>query len=104
MYREDANGDQSILVVGVHGHVLGLSRDTGKEIWRRVLESGYGTVDIAIHGTAVLVAAEDNTLVCLSYGTGEVQWSAHTDGWGRATILIHGGRIYVGRAGVVECF
>lgn len=104
MYREDANGDQSILVVGVHGSVLGLDRETGKEIWRSTLPSGYGTVDMAIHGTAVLVAAEDNTVVCLSYATGETLWTATTEGWGRATILVHAGRIYVGRSGVVECF
>jgi outer membrane protein assembly factor BamB len=97
--------DRSILVAGVHGHVMGLDRQTGEVRWDNPLEGGgMGKVFLHLIGDHVLASAEGRDLYCLRYMTGELLWKGTTSGSGPATILVDQDVILVGKGGYIDAF
>lgn len=98
---------QSILVVALHGNVVGLDTESGEVRWKNgLLAGGYGEVEIAFLGEAdaVLASAFGARLFCLDYRTGAERWAVDTTSAGHATLIVEGGRIYLAKAGVIDCF
>jgi hypothetical protein len=97
--------DRSILVLGVSGACLGLSRATGEVTWRNILSrGGGGEVSVAFRFGVVAVSAAGHALFRLDYRTGDTLWQAETSGGGRATIVVEPELIVVAKGGYVDAF
>ena len=107
-YRASAGApepDRSILVVGIHGKVLGLDRATGQIRWSNDLRGGgYGEVFLAVGYGVVIASAVGAAIYCLDYLTGETRWSDSTQASGRATIVIEPDQIVCSKGGYVDCY
>jgi len=105
-YREEPGGSRGLLIIALNGEIAALSRKTGEVEWRRRIASGgWGAVAVAFDGEAVLASAHSDQLYCMAYRTGEVLWQRPTKvSFGRASIVIEDGMVYVARGGEVECF
>lgn len=106
-YRNET--DESIVVVGMGGRLLGLDRDTGAIRWENGLEGGgHGKVFIAIvalpKGQHVLAASKGRRLFCVRYDDGETVWATPTRAGGKPTILVEHDRIFVSQGGHVTAF
>lgn len=109
VYRQadsaQAELERSILVVGVNGHVVGLSRSDGSVVWDNDLAGGgYGPVYIALRYGVLAASADGKALFRLDYATGQEIWAAETRARGRATILIEPDLITCAKGEFVHCF
>jgi outer membrane protein assembly factor BamB len=94
-----------VLVIGIHGQVLGVDAASGEIRWQDGLKGGgYGEVALAISETHVVASALHGKVFCFRYPTGEPLWEASTSAMGRATIVIEGELVFVAKNGEVDCF
>ena len=70
-----------IVIVGIHGSVIALSRVLGEEIWRTPLK-GSDFVNLTLDGDRVL-ATTKGEIFYLDALTGSVLWSNELPGMGR---------------------
>jgi outer membrane protein assembly factor BamB len=97
--------DRSVLVVGIGGHVVGVSRSNGEILWKHSLpEGGHGEVFIAFRFGLLVVSADGARAFRLDYRTGETVWAAATRASGRATILIEPDLVVVAKGGYADAF
>ena len=97
--------DRSVLVVGIGGHVVGVSRQSGEILWKHGLpEGGHGEVFIAFRYGLLVVSADGARAFRLNYQTGETLWAVKTRASGRATILVEPDLVVVAKGGYVEAF
>ncbi|MCC6528382.1 MAG: PQQ-binding-like beta-propeller repeat protein [Polyangiaceae bacterium] len=97
--------DRSLLIIALHGKVAALDAETGEVRWKNGLTAGgYGEVEIAFVEDALVVSAFGARLFCLDYLTGAERWAVDTTSAGHASIIVEAGRIFVAKAGVVDCF
>lgn len=101
MYRE--TGSASPLVAAFSGNVFGLDSATGRVLWEQELDTAGNPSALVVTESFVYVATF-RTLACLHYRTGKIVWSVDTHVAGRATLMLHGERLFVGKRGVIECF
>ena len=93
------------LIVALGGRVVGLDTATGETLWHNELQgSGVGFVALAVNDHCVVASASAASIFCLDRFTGEIAWSAKTQGLGRATLLIQESQIFVAKSGYVDCF
>ena len=93
------------LIVALQGRVVGLHVETGEVLWHNELQgSGSSWVALAVNDDWVFVSASAARVFCLHRWTGETVWSAKTNGLGRATLLLDGDKVIVGKSGWVDCF
>jgi outer membrane protein assembly factor BamB len=100
MHRTSAN---QVLVSAFNGRVFGLESSTGAIRWERNLEWA-DEVEIAVED-GIVIAATGKRLAFLDLATGNPHAIVDIPGdyTGRATMVIQGGHIYVGRAGTISC-
>ena len=104
-YREQDAPAPAVLVVGIHGNLVGIDRATGAILWKNGLEEGgYGTVYIALSQGRVFASAGGKRVFAVDMRTGATLWSAETSGYGRATMLVELDEIYVAKSGYLDCF
>jgi len=103
MYREDSHGNRSILIAAFGRQILGLDPATGAVRWEYPL-SGPGHVEVLEHDGR-LYCADAKRLVCLAYPSGEKIFDVPIPGdQVRPAIVIEGGRMFLGSAGVVTAY
>jgi len=97
--------DSPVLIVALGGSVCGVDPHTGSWLWKNALTGGgFGEVAISVQDGYVIASADGPVVYCLDSKTGSELWHASTEKPGRATILVHEGRVYVAKTGVVDCF
>lgn len=88
------------IIVGFGGKVFGLDPETGKRMWG--LDTGSNAaVRFAIEGGSVVLLTR-NFLARIELATGVLAWQTTIPA--ADTILVDGGRIFVGGAGEVRCY
>lgn len=81
----------------------GIDRADGSLAWR--FDSTDSVSPPVVAGNTVYVGSDDSSLYALAANTGEIQWSARTDGAVRAAPAVHDGTVYVGTmAGTLYAF
>lgn len=94
-----------IIVAASGGKLIGLDANTGQVRWENPMDGGgYGEVALAITGERILASAGRGKLFCLDYPSGRELWSAKTSAQGRATLLVDGANVLVGKGGHLDCF
>lgn len=109
MHRDNTKEDRSILVVGIGGNVLGLDRATGEERWRVEVDprfdGGTGTIELVVHRGRVIATGSTKDIVFIDYLTGEELARIQTSGGkGRASMLVDGDVLIVGKEGRIDCY
>ncbi len=80
---------QSLVFIGIRGHVVALDRATGSERWRTRLK-GSGAV-LLVLDAGRLVATTGGSAFCLDAATGAIAWSNPLRGLGFGIATIAGG-------------
>ena len=97
--------DRSILVLGISGVVVGISRATGEPCWRNTLNGGGGgEVFLAFRHGVLVVSAAGGALFRIDHRNGDTLWRSVTSGSGRATIVVEPDLIVVAKGGYVDGF
>jgi outer membrane protein assembly factor BamB len=92
-------------IVALNGKVYAIDASTGELRWQNELKgSGYGAPALAITKSRVFVSAHGSAIHCLDYSTGQPIWTENATSSGRASILIHDGRVYVAKGGSLDCY
>jgi len=98
--------ERRFLIIGdpSGGHLVAVDVVSGQPVWKTPV--GIGAVDFAISGAFIVVASMMGSGVhCLDYGTGRILWKADTTGrHSYPQILIDGPRVFIARAGHIDCF
>jgi outer membrane protein assembly factor BamB len=98
-----AAGPAPVLVVAFSGRIFGLDPPTGRALWEHEIDLAGNPTTLIITPSAIFAATFLN-LVCLRFPTGEVLWSVPTKVTGRATAILEGDLVFVGKGGEIECF
>ncbi len=77
-----------LLYIGIQGHVLGLDRASGAEVWRCRLK-GFDFVNVVFED-GELYATTQGELFRLDPATGEIRWQNGLKGLGRGLVAIAG--------------
>jgi outer membrane protein assembly factor BamB len=103
MYRDAEETERSILVLGIHGVLIGLDRTNGTQRWE-VRLGEYGVVEIAIR-RGVVYASAGRQLHRIVYLTGEVLGVTDTpiEIGTRPTISIDRDSIFLATGGEIVC-
>ena len=89
----------ALVYVAFNGHVIALRPDNGERVWSHDGETGLSRV--LVEGEFVYVL-QSLSVVCLEAATGRLIWQAGCDAG--YTLLVHGGRVFVGGHGAIRCF
>ncbi|WP_433936503.1 PQQ-binding-like beta-propeller repeat protein [Sorangium cellulosum] len=93
-----------VLVAAFLDQIFGVDPVTGRVLWEHKQNGmGHSSTALLITPTAIY-AATFSSIICLRYPTGELLWEAKTAVNGRATLLLEGDRLFVGKQGEIECF
>jgi outer membrane protein assembly factor BamB len=98
-----AAGAAPVLVVAFAGRIFGQDPPTGRVLWEREIDAAARPITLILTPDTVFAATFQN-LVCLRYPTGEIVWTARTKVVGRATVILEGDHVFVGKGGEIECF
>src|SRR5262245_43390866 len=101
--QETRGASYPVVVTAFSGRIFGLDRGTGQVVWEHELDTSSNPISLLITEDAIYAATFHN-LACLQYPSGEQAWSVPTRTRGRATLLLEGDRLLVGKMGEVECF
>jgi len=94
-----------IIVAAVGGKLIGLDSSSGSTRWENGMDGGgYGEVALAVTGERIIASASRGKVFCLEYPSGRELWTAKTSAIGRATILVDGANVIVGKSGKLDCF
>ncbi|MDX2015766.1 MAG: PQQ-binding-like beta-propeller repeat protein [Myxococcaceae bacterium] len=91
------------LLVGLNGHVVALQPHTGDMLWKVDL-CGQGLVTFAVNDSLVVASGTNDVLVGIDRSTGQERFRVKTSSFGKATVLLEHDRVFVVKAGVLECF
>jgi outer membrane protein assembly factor BamB len=94
---------ENVIVAAFSGRIFGLDARNGEVIWEHELDTAGNPIALLITADAIYAATFHN-LACLHYPSGRRVWSVPTRIGGRATLLLEGDRLLVGKNGEVECF
>ena len=100
MYR-DPSPPAPLLVISFGGHVLGVHRRSGEEVWRWALGSA-ASARVVVGGEHV-VAVQNDLVACLSYTTGDLAWRAFLP-FNADTVMVDGNEIFVAGAGEAAAY
>lgn len=79
---------QSLLFVGTYGHVVALSKKSGRKVWETSLPStGYSVVSI-VYENERLFCASGGRVFCLDPSSGEILWSNGLKGKGVGLVYL----------------
>ena len=98
-----AAGPAPALVVTFSGRIFGLDPSTGRTLWEHEVDSAGNPTTLILTPDTIFAATFQN-LVCLRYPTGEILWNVRTKVIGRATAVLEGGLLFIGKSGEIECF
>lgn len=101
-YRTTA--PKPVLVAAFLDHIFGVDPVTGRVLWEHKHDGGVHSSTALLITPAAIYAATFSSITCLRYPTGELLWEAKTVVNGRATLLLEGDRLFVGKQGEIECF
>ncbi|WP_434047728.1 MULTISPECIES: outer membrane protein assembly factor BamB family protein [Sorangium] len=101
-YRTTA--PKPVLVAAFLDHLFGVDPVTGRVLWEHKLEGMMQSSTALLITPTAIYAASFSRITCLRYPTGELLWEAKTAVSGRATLLLEGDRLFVGKQGEIECF
>ena len=77
-----------LLFLGTHGHVIALSKKTGRKVWATSLPgTGWSVVSILFE-EGQLFCASGGRAFCLDPVTGEVIWSNGLKGFGQGLVYL----------------
>jgi outer membrane protein assembly factor BamB len=76
------------LIIGINGHVIALSQETGEEIWRTKIKSS-SFLTLFQTGERIFAGASGE-LFCLHPKTGEILWHNKLKGLGHGLVAIGG--------------
>jgi outer membrane protein assembly factor BamB len=76
------------LIIGINGHVIALSQETGEEIWRTKVK-GSSFLTLLQTGERIFAGASGE-LFCLHPKTGEILWHNKLKGLGHGLVAIGG--------------
>jgi hypothetical protein len=100
--------DNSILVVGIAGKVIGFDARTGAELWRNELPGGYDTVELLIGAGWIIAASSGNSITAIDYHRGHTLWTAQhplpVGSVHRPILLTKGGLLFLAKGGELACF
>ncbi|KYF52254.1 outer membrane protein assembly factor BamB family protein [Sorangium sp. So ce854] len=95
-----------VLVAAFLDRIFGVDPVKGRVLWEHkqdgIVHPSTGTALLIT--PAAIYAASVSRITCLRYPTGELLWEAKTALSGRATLLLEGDRLFVGKQGEIECF
>jgi outer membrane protein assembly factor BamB len=100
-YRE--SGPVSILVAAFNGRLFGVEPSTGRLLWEHGLDGAVIATSLVVTHNAIY-AATGTKLSCVRYPAGDLAWSVRTHAQGRGTLLLDGERLFLAKAGEIECF
>ncbi|KYF69456.1 outer membrane protein assembly factor BamB family protein [Sorangium cellulosum] len=101
-YRTTA--PKPVLVAAFLDHLFGVDPVTGRMLWEHKLDGMMQSSTALLITPTTIYAASFSRITCLRYPTGELLWEAKTAVSGRATLLLEGDRLFVGKQGEIECF
>jgi outer membrane protein assembly factor BamB len=72
--------DHDLVLVGVTGRVVALSRDRGAIRWEQPMDPGAEVTSLALGGSFAVAGDEAGTLRAFDASSGAVRWSVHYEG------------------------
>ena len=93
-----------VLVLALNGRVLGLQVTDGKLLWEHQIGS-HGEVELLSTGDRIY-ATDGRNLYAFRYPDGEQLLALGLPGayFGRSTMVVEGGRLFVATRGEISCF